>query len=89
MKMLIALAFAAVLIGCDCPCGEGPAESKRTGEKYLPVKVCPIGDTDGSTCVEYAAKSYNPSGNGLMIHTLDGHTYRFNNAGWACVVTTR
>lgn len=86
MKMLIALAFAAVLSGCVC---EGPAESKRTGERYYPVKVCSIGDLDGSSCVEYAAKSYNPRGNDLMIHTLDGHIYRFNNAGWAWVVTTR
>ena len=86
MKMLIALAFATVLIGCIC---EGPAESKRTGERYYPVKVCSIGDLDGSSCVEYAAKSYEPGGNDLMIRTLDGPTYRFNNAGWAWVVTPR
>lgn len=85
MKMVIALAFAAVLSGCLCA---GPAESKRTGERYYPVKVCSIGDLDGSTCVEYAAKSWDPSGNDLMIHTLDGHTYRFNHAGWAWVVMT-
>lgn len=86
MKMLIALVLAVVLSGCVF---DGPAESKRTGERYYPVKVCSIGDLDGSSCVEYAAKSYNPSGNDLMIHTLDGHTYRFNNAGWAWVVTAR
>lgn len=89
MKTIAILALSMSLIGCDCPCGEGPAESKRTGEKYFPVKVCPIGALDGSGCVEYAAKSYNPSGSDLMIHTLDGHAYRFNNAGWAWVVTTR
>jgi hypothetical protein len=82
--VLVILAF--IVVGCVC---EGPAKSRRSGEKYYPVKVCSIGDTDGSTCVEYAAKSYNPSGNDLTIHTLDGHTYRFNNSGWAWVVTTR
>ena len=74
-----------VLSGCLCP---GPAESKRTGERYYPVKVCSIGDLDGSSCVEYAAKSYDPTGNDLLIRTLDGHTYRFNNAGWAWMITT-
>lgn len=39
--------------------------------------------------LEYAAKSYDPSRNDLMIRTLDGHTYRFNHAGWAWIVTIR
>lgn len=87
MKALVILSiFVVLLAGCVC---EGPAESKRTGEKYYPVKVCTIGDTDGSSCVEYAAKSYDPSHNDLMIRTLDGHTYRFNHAGWAWIVTIR
>lgn len=84
MKMLIALVFPVVLGGCVCG---GPAESKHTGERYYPVKVCSIGDLDGSSCVEYAAKSYNTKGNDLLIRTLDGHTYRFNHAGWSWVIT--
>ena len=82
--VLVILAF--IVVGCVC---EGPAKSKRSGEKYYTVKVCSIGDTDGSTCVEYAAKSFNTKVSDLLIHTLDGHTYRFNNAGWAWVVTTK
>lgn len=49
--VLVILAF--IVVGCVC---EGPAKSRRSGEKYYPVKVCSIGDTDGSTCVEYAKK---------------------------------
>lgn len=89
MNKLAILALSMSLIGCECLCGEGPAKSKRTGERYYPVKVCSIGDTDGSTCVEYAAKSFDTRGSDILINTLDGHTYRFNNAGWAWVVTTR
>lgn len=82
--VLVILAF--IVVGCVC---EGPAKSRHYGEKYYPVKVCSIGDTAGSTCVEYAAKSFNTRGGYLLIRTLDGHTYRFNHAGWAWVVTTR
>lgn len=85
-NILFAASIATLVAGC---CGEGPATSKHSGKRYYPVKVCSIGDVTGESCVEYAAKSYNPKGNDLMIHTLDGHTYRFNNAGWAWVVTTR
>lgn len=83
MKKIIAFAFAVVLSGCL----EGPAESRSTGEKYYPVKVCSLGDRDGSSCVEYAAKSFDTKGSDLLIRTLDGHTYRFNHAGWAWVIT--
>lgn len=82
--VLVILAF--MVVGCEC---NGPAKSRRSGVKYYPVKVCSIGDLDGSSCVEYAAKSWDHRGNDLMIRTLDGHTYRFNNAGWAWVVTTK
>jgi hypothetical protein len=84
MKKFIAFAFAVILSGCLC---EGPAESRRTGEKYYPVKVCSLGDRDGSSCVEYAVKSFDTRGSDLLIRTLDGHTYRFNHAGWAWVIT--
>ena len=86
MRAIIILSLAIFLTGCLC---EGPATSKRTGKKYYPVKVCTIGDMDGSTCVEYAAEKYDPKGPDLMIWTIDGHAYRFNHAGWAWIVTIR
>ena len=85
MKALVILSiFVVLLAGCVC---EGPAHSKRTGKAYYPVKVCSIGDTDGSTCVEYAAEKYYWGRDICRIWSLDGHMYEFNHHGWAIVIT--
>lgn len=85
MKKLLVILVAMILVGC-C---EKPEESKRTGKKYFPIKICTIGDVSGESCVMYAATSYDWSTSYLMITTVDGHKYRFNNAGWAILITKK
>lgn len=86
-KILFTLAIAAFITGC---CSEGPATSKRSGEKYYPIKACSVGDMTGESCVEYAAKSYCHCESGYFdITTLDGHKYSFNTAGWSIIITKK
>ena len=70
-----------------CGCCDGPNKT-RNGDSFYNIKICAIGG-DAASCVNYKAKKYNPSGNDLMFTTLDNHTYRFNNAGWAWVITVK
>ena len=87
MKNILFAAFIATLVaGC---CGEGPATSKHSGKKYYPVKVCPIGDVTGESCVDYAAEKYCDRGGEFGITTLDGHKYSFNKAGWSIIITKK
>ena len=86
MKKLIMAIIALAIIGCNC--GSAPAVDRRTGQKFYPIKICAIGGGD-DTCVTYRAKKYNPGGPDLMFTTIDGHTYRFNHAGWAWVITVK
>lgn len=85
-KLLCAVAVAALVVGC---CVEGPANSKHSGKKYYPVKVCSIGDVTGESCVEYAAENYCNCDDNLIIKTLDAHKYAFNKAGWSIIITQK
>lgn len=85
MKKLLIILVAMILV-CCC---EAPEESKRTGKKYFPIKICTIGDVSGESCVMYAATSYEWDTGYLRIATVDGHKYRFNNAGWAILITKK
>ena len=83
MKKILLTLILIILCGC-C---DGPNKT-RNGDSFYNIKICAIGG-DADSCVNYKAKKYNPSGNDLMFTTLDNHTYRFNNAGWAWVVTVK
>lgn len=86
-KLLCAVAVAALVAGC---CGEGPANSKHSGKKYYPIKVCSVGDMTGDSCVDYAAENYSSWGDGMLsVTTLDGHEYEFNTAGWSIIITKK
>lgn len=85
-KLFLLLIIVLTFIGCNV-CNGGPAKTKRSGESYYPFKVCSIGDTDGSTCVTYAAKDMSWNSSTVYITTLDGHEYKFNYAGWSIVAT--
>ena len=86
-KILLALAIAIFGSGC---CGEGPATSKHSGNRYYPIKICSVGDMTGESCVEYAAKHYNfPWKNIIRITTLDNHTYDLNINGWSIIITNK
>jgi hypothetical protein len=69
-----------ILVGC-C---DGPNKT-RNGDRYYNIKICAIGGS-ADTCVNYKATHFNPNGNDLMFDTMDGHTYRFNHAGWAWAI---
>lgn len=72
-----------ILVGC-C---DGPNKT-RNGDRYYNIKICAIGGS-ADTCVNYKATHFNPNGNDLMFDTMDGHTYRFNHAGWAWAIEIR
>lgn len=83
MKKILFTLILMALVGCH----EAPNKT-RNGNRYYNIKICPIG-SDADSCVNYKAKSFNPNGNDLMFTTIEGHTYRYNNAGWAWVVEIR
>jgi len=87
MKKLILIIAVLLLVGCKCQNG-GPAQT-RGGTKYYPIKICSIGDMDGSSCVEYKAKDYDLTSDWLYVTTLDDHEYVFNMHGWAIIRTRK
>ncbi len=70
------------IIGC---CPDAGTRKKRD---YDIVKVCSIGDTDGTTCVQYAAKRWYTFSKGsfITVETPDGNEYDFNTSGWAILI---
>lgn len=92
MRRFLLLLFStmivtASLIAC-CPESNNGVPNKGD---YDIIKVCSIGDTDGTSCVQYAAKSWGTFHNGhlLWIKTPDGHDYSFNVAGWSILIIER
>lgn len=84
MKKILLLLTAFCLFGCD-ECGDKQVQI-RNGS-YTPIKVCPIGCAEASSCVEYHAKSYTIGSHTIVMETLDGHRYMFNTEGWAFIIT--
>lgn len=83
MKKLLLLATALCLFGCD-ECGDKQVQT-RNGS-YTPIRICPIGCAEASSCVEYQAAAYTFGSTTLMMRTLDDHRYMFNTDGWAIMV---
>ena len=83
MKKILLTLILIILCGC-C---DGPNKT-RNGGSYYNIKICAIGGSADS-CVNYKATHYNPNGNDLMFDTMDGHTYRYNHAGWAWIIEVR
>ena len=81
-KILLALVML-IFMGCH----DGPNKTRK-GESYYDIKICALGG-DADTCVKYMATHYNTKGNDLMFDTVEGHTYRFNHAGWAWIITVK
>ena len=84
MKKILLLLITFCLFGCD-ECGDKQVQT-RNGS-YTPIKVCPIGCAQASSCVDYKAVSYTIGSNTVRIKTLDGHRYMFNIDGWAFMIT--
>lgn len=84
MKKILLLLIAFCLFGCD-ECGDKQVQT-RNGS-YTPIKVCPIGCPEASSCVEYQAKTYTIGSHTIVMETLDGHRYMFNTEGWAFIIT--
>lgn len=91
MSRFLLAAFSMIAIALLMACC--PESSKGVPNKgdYDIIKVCSIGDTDGTTCVQYAAKRRSTWGNGsfLEIKTPDGNTYDFNTAGWSILIVEK
>lgn len=84
MKKILLLLITFCLFGCD-ECGDKQVQT-RNGS-YTPIKVCPIGCSENTACVDYKAVSYTFGSNIVKIKTLDGHRYMFNTKGWAFIIT--
>ena len=80
--LIVTMFSLPFIIGC---CPEDSTKKKR---QYDIVKVCSIGDTDGTTCVQYAAKRWYTFSKGsfLTVETPDGNEYDFNTSGWAILI---
>ena len=83
MKKILLLLITFCLFGCD-ECGDKQVQT-RNGS-YTPIKVCPIGCAQASSCVDYKAVSYTFGSKTVRIKTLDGHRYMFNTSGWAIMI---
>ncbi|MGN1322511.1 MAG: hypothetical protein ACI4VT_00670 [Bacilli bacterium] len=84
MKKILLLLIAFWLFGCD---EYGDKQIQTRNGSYTPIKVCPIGCAQASSCVDYKAVSYTFGSNTIRIKTLDGHRYMFNTNGWAFIIT--
>ena len=84
MKKILLLLIAFCLFGCD---EFGDKQIKTRNGSYTPIKVCPIGCSENTACVDYKAVSYTFGSNTIIIKTLDGHRYMFNTKGWAFIIT--
>ena len=84
IRILFLILIFALMSGCvACK------KPKRHGDAPKPdyiIKVCSLGDTDGSTCVTIDAKDYANHTPYIRIKTLDGELLRYNWAGWAIVI---
>ena len=87
LLVLSVMSVCALLIAC---CPESSKGVPNKGD-YDIIKVCSIGDTDGTTCVQYAAKSWGTFHHSqlLWIKTPDGHEYSFNTAGWSILIVEK
>lgn len=83
MKKILLLLIAFCLFGCD-EWGDKQVQTRKGS--YTPIKVCPIGCAEASSCVKYQAKTYTIGSNTVRIKTLDGHQYKFNADGWAIMI---
>lgn len=83
--LLFSTMIATALLMACCPESSNGVPNKGD---YDIIKVCSLGDTDGTTCVQYAAKRWGTSHTSqlLWIETPDGHDYRFNTAGWSILI---
>lgn len=84
--LIVTMISLLFIIGC---CSDH--DTGRKHADYDIVKVCSIGDIDGSTCVQYGAKHWRSysDGNFLEVKTLDGNVYDFNTSGWAILIIER
>lgn len=80
--LIVTMISLLFIIGC-CP-----DDGTRKKRDYDIVKVCSIGDTDGTTCVQYAAKRWYTFSKGsfITVETPDGNEYDFNTSGWAILI---
>lgn len=83
MKKILLLLITFCLFGCD-ECND--KQIKTRNGSYTPIKVCPIGCSENTACVDYKAVSYTFGSNTVKIKTLDGHRYMFNTGGWAIMI---
>ena len=81
--LIVTMISLLFIIGC---CHDDGTRKKKAD--YDIVKVCSIGDTDGTTCVQYAAKRWYTFSKGsfLTVETPDGNEYDFNTSGWAILI---
>lgn len=84
MKKILLLLITFCLFGCD---EFGDKQVQTRNGSYTPIKVCPIGCSENTACVDYKAVSYTFGSNTIIIKTLDGHRYMFNTKGWAFIIT--
>lgn len=83
MKKILLLLITFCLFGCD---EYGDKQVQTRNGSYTPIKVCPIGCSENTACVDYKAVSYTFGSNTLQMKTLDGHRYMFNIDGWAFMI---
>lgn len=78
MKKILLLLTAFCLFGCD---EWGVKQIKTANGSYTPIRICPIGCSENTACVDYKAVSYMFGSNTVKIKTLDSHRYMFNTEG--------
>lgn len=84
IRVLFLILIFALMAGCvDCKKHKRHADAPKPD--YI-IKVCSLGDTDGSTCVNINAKDYYDALSHIIVETLDGELLRYNWAGWAIVI---
>lgn len=82
--VLYLILIFALLTGCvDCKKHKRHADAPKPN--YI-IKVCSLGDTDGSTCVNINAKDYSIYTPYISIKTLDDEVLRYNWEGWAILI---
>lgn len=83
---LIAILFLGYsLMGC---CDERSRRHSTSDYKYV-VKVCSLGDRDGSSCVKYYVNRIVYDTPTIDLYTNDGDHLMYNFSGWSILVVRK
>lgn len=84
IRVLFLILIFALMSGCVA-CKKHKRHADAPKPNYI-IKVCSLGDADGSTCATINAKDYSIHTPYISIKTLDGELLRYNWSGWAIVI---